>query len=61
MLVQESAKDLKRSGLQEQNVSLDNEDKQSTLVKSQNLLKQFSLTSGISSKRKRKRDIEILF
>jgi len=47
MLVQESAKDLKRSGLQEQNVSNDTDDKQTNLVKSQNLLKQFSLTSGI--------------
>jgi hypothetical protein len=47
MLVQESAKDLKKSGLQEQNVSNDDDDKQSNLVKSQNLLKQFGLTSGI--------------
>ena len=50
MLVQESAKDLKISGLQEQNVSIDGDDKQSNLVKSQNLLKQFSLTSGTSIK-----------
>ena len=49
MLVQESAKDLKRNGLQEQNTSTDDEEKHSTLVKSQNLLKQFSLTSGMPS------------
>jgi hypothetical protein len=54
MLVQESAKDLKKSGLQEQNVSNDDDDKQSNLVKSQNLLKQFSLTSGILIKIKEK-------
>jgi hypothetical protein len=46
MLVQESAKDLKRNGLQEQNVSHDSDDQQSNLVKSQNLLKQFGLLSG---------------
>ncbi len=46
MLVQESTKDLKRNGLQEQNVSNDYDDKQSNLVKSQNLIKQFSVTSG---------------
>lgn len=47
MLVQESAKDLKRYGLQEQNVSNDIDDKESNLVKSQNLLKQFGLLSGL--------------
>lgn len=48
MLAQESAKDLQRHGLQEQNVSQDIEDKQSNIVKSQNLLHQFSLTSGLN-------------
>jgi hypothetical protein len=52
MLVQESVKDLKRNGLQEQNVSNDVDDKQSNLVKSQNLLKQFSLTSGLFFQKK---------
>jgi hypothetical protein len=47
MLVQESAKDLKRNGLQEQNVSNEVEDRQSNLVKSQNLIKQFGLLSGL--------------
>jgi hypothetical protein len=46
MLVQESAKDLKRNGLQEQNVSNDIDDRQSDIVKSQNLIKQFGLLSG---------------
>jgi hypothetical protein len=48
MLVQESIKDFKKSGLQEQNVSttLTDDDKQSALSKCQNLLKQFSLSSG---------------
>ncbi|CAF4399594.1 unnamed protein product, partial [Adineta steineri] len=44
MLVQESVKDLKRNGLQEQN---DIDDKQISPVKSQNLLKQFGLISDI--------------
>jgi hypothetical protein len=47
MLVQESAKDLKRNGLQEQNVSHEIDDQQASLVKSQNLLKQFGLSSGL--------------
>ena len=46
ILVQEAAKEMKRSGIQEQLLSNDDDEKQSTLVKSQNLLKQFSLTSG---------------
>ena len=46
MLAQESIKDLQRNGLQEQSVLQDIDDKQSYIVKSQNLLKQFSLTSG---------------
>ena len=54
MLVQESAKEIKRIGLQEQNASTDDEEKQSTLVKSQNLLRQFSLTSGMPCTRRSK-------
>jgi hypothetical protein len=46
MLVQESAKDLKRNGLHD-NIAQDNDDKQSNLVKSQNLIKQFGLLSGM--------------
>jgi hypothetical protein len=46
MLVQESMKDIKRHGLYEQNVSLDSDDKQSSMIRAQNLLRQFSLTSG---------------
>ena len=49
ILVQEAAKDMKRSGIQEQVLSNDDDEKQSTLVKSQNLLKQFSLPSGWNS------------
>ncbi|CAF3919323.1 unnamed protein product, partial [Rotaria sp. Silwood1] len=45
MLAQDAIKDLQRNGLQEPNVSQDNDDKQSSLVKSQNLLKQFGLIS----------------
>jgi len=47
MLVQESAKDLKRHGLQEQNFSHESDDQQASHVKSQNLLKQFGLSSGL--------------
>ena len=45
MLAQESIKDLQRNDSQQQSVSQDIDDKQSYIVKSQNLLKQFSLTS----------------
>lgn len=46
MLAQESIKDVQRNALQEQNFIQDDDEKQSNLVKSQNLLKQFGLASG---------------
>ncbi len=46
-LVIESAKELSRNGLQELNVSNDVDEKQSNIVKSQNLIKQFGLLSGL--------------
>ena len=48
MLVQESAKDLKRNGLQEQMASIETDDREAILVKSQNLVKQFNLLSGLT-------------
>ena len=46
MLVQESVKDLRRGGSQDASTQMDDEEKQSMLIKCQNLLKQFSLSSG---------------
>lgn len=48
MLVQESSKDLRKNGLQDQINLNDSDEKQSNLVKSQNLIKQYGLTSGFS-------------
>lgn len=48
MLVVEAAKDLKRNGLQEQAGSNEADDRESVVVKSQNLIKQFNLLSGQS-------------
>ncbi|UJR15173.1 hypothetical protein I4U23_002134 [Adineta vaga] len=47
MLVIESQKDLKRNGIQEHGSSHENDENQTNLMKSQNLLKQFRLTSDI--------------
>lgn len=47
MLVQESTKDLKRYGLQDQNVSNDIDDKKSVIDKAQKLFIQFNLVSDI--------------
>ena len=46
MLAQESMKDLQRGGSQDPAATVDEEEKQSMLIKCQNLLKQFSLSSG---------------
>lgn len=47
MLVQESVKDLRRGGSQDASTQMDDEEKQSMLIKCQNLLKQFSLSSDV--------------
>lgn len=47
VLVQDAAKDLKRHGLQEQGTGGDIDDREAIVVKSQNLIKQFNLLSGM--------------